>query len=335
MSVSSLFPRLARVALATLAFALAGAGLLLGVAGSPAPARAAGDCTVNAGDLALDSEEQAMVDGINLYRQQNGLTTLTVSPTLSRATAWMSRDLATNKYFSHTDATGRDAFTRMADCGYTFTSWMGENLAAGYPDAANTLTQWKTSPGHNANLLEPAYRTLGIARAYDAAAPYRWYWTLNLGGYSDAGAPPPTVTVTPSPTPSPTATATATATVTATPTTPPTATPTPSPTATATASATPPATTPTMPADVRAGAVTRTSLVVQWTDLAVNETRYELRWKQGGASTWQPTVTLSANATSATVGGLQPNTNYNVRLRACNGNKCSAWTPSVTIRTAK
>jgi uncharacterized protein YkwD len=186
-------------------------------------ASAAGDCTVSGNEVALDAEEQRMLDGINAYRQQNGLAPLAFSGTINRAAAWMSHDMAVKRYFSHTDSLGRNPFVRMADCGYTYTTAKGENLAAGYADAASTLAQWKNSPGHNANLLGASYRAAGIARYYDAGAPYRWYWTLDLGGYNDGGAPPTaTVTMTRTPTTAPTQTQTQT----------PTRTPTPTPTAT-------------------------------------------------------------------------------------------------------
>ena len=166
-----------------------------------APVRAAGNCTVASADLAIDREEQALLDGLNAYRQQHGLRPLKLSPALTRAAAWMSRDMAAKNYFSHTDSLGRAPATRIADCGYpaATTSW-GENIAAGYADAANTLTQWKNSPSHNEHLLGSSYVVAGIGRAYDAQAPHRWYWTLDLGGADDStagGAPPATATATP------------------------------------------------------------------------------------------------------------------------------------------
>ena len=160
------------------------------VAAAIQPAGAAGDCTVAAPDAAIDAEEQAMLNGINAYRQQNGLSPLAPSPALDRAAAWMSRDMAVKRYFSHTDSLGRSPFTRAADCGYG-AAGMAENIAAGFPDAAGTLNQWKTSPGHNQNLLGAGYRAAGIGRYVDPASPYRAYWTLALGSTVDGGGPAP------------------------------------------------------------------------------------------------------------------------------------------------
>src|SRR5437764_920605 len=74
----------------------------------------------------LDSEQSAFLTLINNYRAQNGLGPLQVSVTLQNSSQWMSTDMATKNYFSHTDSLGRDPFTRMTAFGYTY-----------YPEGAN------------------------------------------------------------------------------------------------------------------------------------------------------------------------------------------------------
>ena len=173
--------------------------VVFGMAVSAAPrAGAAGDCAVSPSEAAADAEEQRMLSLINAYRQTKGLGPLAFSPSLNRAAAWMSRDMATKRYFSHTDSTGRSAFARMTDCGYTNAMSMAENIAGGHADAAATLEQWKNSPGHNTNLLKADARVAGIGRYSDPATPYRHYWTLNLGGRDDSGATPVTTAAVPS-----------------------------------------------------------------------------------------------------------------------------------------
>jgi uncharacterized protein YkwD len=153
----------------------------------PSAPVAAADCTVSGGDLALDGEEQAMLNGINAWRQQHGLPAYAVSPALTRSAAWMSKDMADKNYFSHSDSLGRSAFARMADCGYGHNTSKGENVAAGYGDAASTLNQWKNSPSHNANLLSSGNVVIGLARHYNAGATWDWYWTMDIGGFNDSG----------------------------------------------------------------------------------------------------------------------------------------------------
>jgi uncharacterized protein YkwD len=140
----------------------------------------------------MDPEEQAMLRLLNGYRQQHGLVPLKVSPTLNAAAPWLSRDMATYSYFSHTDRLGCSPDRRLTDCGNSAypaggsASW-AENIAAGAADAAHTFAQWQNSAVHNANLLKPDARVAGIGRAYQAASRYGWYWTLDVGTKDDSG----------------------------------------------------------------------------------------------------------------------------------------------------
>jgi uncharacterized protein YkwD len=147
-------------------------------------AAAAGDCTV---DASMDSEEQAFLVLINSYRAQNGLGALNVSYMLTKASAWKSKDLATNNYFAHDDLS-RTWSQRIADCGYGFNTWLGENIAAGYTTAQQVFDAWKASPGHNANMLGANYTTIGIGRYFLQASTYGWYWTTDFGVFSDGWA---------------------------------------------------------------------------------------------------------------------------------------------------
>ena len=55
-------------------------------------------------------------------------------------------------------------------CGLT---GVAENVAAGYPTGRAAVKAWMNSDGHRANLLEPTYRTLGMAvRRSDDGTPY-------------------------------------------------------------------------------------------------------------------------------------------------------------------
>jgi uncharacterized protein YkwD len=144
----------------------------------------------------LDSEELTFLTLLNTYRAQNGAGPLQVSIALENSSTWMSNDMASKNYFSHTDSLGRDPFTRMAAFGYSYATAEGENIAAGNSDAQNTLTQWQTacdpdSSGactfaHRQNMLNPSYVVIGIGRAFGANSTYGWYWTTDFGGFLDA-----------------------------------------------------------------------------------------------------------------------------------------------------
>jgi len=188
-------------------------------------------------EAAQDSEEQAFLTIINNYRTQNGLGALSLNTQLNNSAEWMSGDMAANNYFSHTDSLGRDPFQRMAAFGYTYNTWKGENLAAGADTAQAAFNLWKNSPGHNANMLNPNFKVMGIARVYGAGTTYGWYWTNDFGGQGSAP-PPADPTPPPPPPPAPTPTPVPPPVVTPPPPTP-TLEPTPKPTPVVTPEPTP------------------------------------------------------------------------------------------------
>jgi uncharacterized protein YkwD len=106
----------------------------------------------------------------------------------------MSTDMATNNYFSHTDSLGRSPGTRFAAFGYPYYPW-GEDIAAGYSDAQDTLNQWinacdpdssgNCTYAHRQNMLNPEFLVMGIGRANSATSTYGWYWTADFGGVVD------------------------------------------------------------------------------------------------------------------------------------------------------
>ena len=175
-----LISRTGRLAAALLALAL-----VAGIGNRATPhASAAGDCTI---DASMDSEESAFLVLINNYRAQNSLGPLTASYMLTRASAWKSKDLATNNYFAHDDL-ARTWSQRIRDCSYGFNTYLGENIAAGYTTAQAVFDGWKSSPGHNANMLGANYTTIGIGRYFVQGSTYGWYWTTDFGGFSDGWA---------------------------------------------------------------------------------------------------------------------------------------------------
>jgi uncharacterized protein YkwD len=161
-----------------LAGIIAIATLMLVAPGGTPSAEASATCGV--ADTTFDEAEQAFLGIINQYRTNNGLQPLTVSVNLNQSASWMAQDLATKNYFSHRDSMGRDSQTRIAECGATMNS--GENLAAGtiIDSAVSAFGLWRSSSGHNQNMLFPSYTQIGIARAYNPASRYKWYWVTTF-----------------------------------------------------------------------------------------------------------------------------------------------------------
>ena len=135
-------------------------------------------------DPALDAEEIEFVRLINEYRASKDLPCISVSVTANVAADWMSREMGEQAFFDHNEppcekgvCTGRDPFARMIDLGHTGWGAAGENIAAGYPNAAAVFAGWRSSPGHNANMLHPRFTAMGIARVEVPGSPYGVYWT--------------------------------------------------------------------------------------------------------------------------------------------------------------
>jgi uncharacterized protein YkwD len=122
---------------------------------------------------------------LNGERADHGLAPLAVNEKLGAAASAFAQDLVAGSYFSHTGRDGSDVLDRIERAGYTKADrgWrLGENLAWGTGALAtpgSIMQAWMNSPGHRENILNPAYREIGIgvatgnpARADGAGATY-------------------------------------------------------------------------------------------------------------------------------------------------------------------
>ncbi len=132
------------------------------------------------GGASLDAEESTFLTLINNYRAANGKAALTHNAQLGAAAAAHSQDLADHNRTGHTGSDGAGPQQRIERAGYDW-SWWGENVFWGDAAAQGAFNWWKNSPTHNANMLDPNFTEIGIARAYNAASTYDWYWTTDFG----------------------------------------------------------------------------------------------------------------------------------------------------------
>jgi uncharacterized protein YkwD len=151
----------------------------------PTAAAAVGDCTPSAAWPANRADLAAqVVDLVNSHRAGLGMQPLVVSPTLTAAATWKARHMAAYDYMDHDDPAppvARTTGERLADCGYPLAAW-GENIAEGYQTAQAVVNGWLGSPGHRANIEDPAYRATGVG-----AAGSPLYWAQTFGSVVDAG----------------------------------------------------------------------------------------------------------------------------------------------------
>ncbi|QYX78752.1 CAP domain-containing protein [Streptomyces akebiae] len=112
---------------------------------------------------------------VNAEREKAGCSPVTVDDKLTKAAQDHSQDMADHQNMSHTGSDGSSMSDRLARVGYRF-STAGENVAAGYGTADSVMDGWMNSPGHKANILNCAFKEIGIG----LAGPGN-YWTQNFG----------------------------------------------------------------------------------------------------------------------------------------------------------
>ena len=130
----------------------------------------------------LDQHEFDFLQEINAYRRANKLNELIVVSTLNRASYLHSIDMGKRGYFSHDTPEGVRPSGRARAAGYPHA--VGENLLAGNfatSTGKQALQRWQSSPGHNANMLNPRYVCIGIGRVEVTGSRYETYWTTMFG----------------------------------------------------------------------------------------------------------------------------------------------------------
>jgi uncharacterized protein YkwD len=107
--------------------------------------------------------EAKMLELVNRERTERGLKPLVADTALRAVALAHSRDMFARGYFSHYTPERKDPFDRMRQANIRFRT-AGENLAL-----ARTVsiahTGLMNSPGHKANILNPAYGRVGIGIA--------------------------------------------------------------------------------------------------------------------------------------------------------------------------
>lgn len=138
---------------------------------SVSPATASASC-VQTGDPA-GLTERAMLDALNLYRIENGLSPLIYSKKLEAAARTHLQDIYSRGYFDHVTPEGDDPGDRALAAGFCH-RYVGENLAAGQPTVAAVMEAWKKSASHNQNMLVEDYVYVGMG--FYQAPTGRMFW---------------------------------------------------------------------------------------------------------------------------------------------------------------
>ena len=111
----------------------------------------------------------AVVDAINVYRADNDLPALTVNPELTAAAQAHSDDMACNNLFVHDGSNGSTPESRASAAGYSGN--VTENVYGRnpVPTGQEAVTWWATDqsdPSHSRNLITTQYTEIGVGYSF-------------------------------------------------------------------------------------------------------------------------------------------------------------------------
>ncbi|MEA5496002.1 CAP domain-containing protein [Limnoraphis robusta] len=125
-----------------------------------------------------------VIELTNNFRQNNGLQPLMFNSQLGNAAQQHSENMAFQDFFSHAGLDGSTASSRAQAQGYP-SSFVGENIGAGYLSPEDVVQGWIESLGHRENLLNPNYTEIGVGYFYlendQGLVNYNHYWTQVFG----------------------------------------------------------------------------------------------------------------------------------------------------------
>lgn len=108
----------------------------------------------------LTQDEALMLQLVNKERLQAGLQPLSVDSRLVELARKKSKDMVDVGYFAHYSPTYGSPFDMMRAAGVNYRT-AGENIA-GAPTVETAHRALMNSPGHRANILNPAFTHIGI-----------------------------------------------------------------------------------------------------------------------------------------------------------------------------
>lgn len=121
----------------------------------------------------ISQQAQEVLRLVNIERENQGLSSLTLSSELTAVANEKARDMAEKNYFSHTSPTYGTPFQMLQQYGISYRA-AGENIAAGQRTPDEVMQSWMNSSGHRANILNSSYTEIGIG--YYEGGSYGTEW---------------------------------------------------------------------------------------------------------------------------------------------------------------
>jgi len=124
--------------------------------------------------VASTAHASDIVSMISQYRRAHGLSAVQYDGTLASLAQAQANAMASRGVLSHTVAGSFASRIQHANVGAA-----GENVAMGQKSWADALRAWKSSSGHNRNLLMPGATRVGAGMAHGGG---RAYWAMLIAG---------------------------------------------------------------------------------------------------------------------------------------------------------
>jgi hypothetical protein len=108
----------------------------------------------------ITSEE--LLNLLNQKRRESNLSSLSLSPQLSKAAFDKANHMIANNYWSHYGPDGKSPWDFIRESGYSY-AYAGENLARGFTNSSDVTDAWMASSSHRQNMLSSNYSDVGFA----------------------------------------------------------------------------------------------------------------------------------------------------------------------------
>ncbi len=134
----------------------------------------------------LDPYEYEFLVLLNEHRVDAGVPPVQPDRILNQVARDYAQFMADTDCFDHTECDGKTPWDRMCEGGFEpvcrGTTEAGENIAAGQWTGRDVFEAWRSSPGHNENMLRPSFRVVGIGRVEDPEGDFSPYWVNVFAG---------------------------------------------------------------------------------------------------------------------------------------------------------
>jgi hypothetical protein len=134
-----------------------------------------------------DDATSQLLTLLNAERQALGVPPLTANRALIAAAQRHSQDMAANNFLEHVGSDGSQFWQRVSDAGYNMTAGAENVLSRSDTDISSAYNQWRESPGHFTNMVNPVYQEVGVAFAQSTTGTV--YFTMVLAARADFVAP--------------------------------------------------------------------------------------------------------------------------------------------------